>query len=115
MRGLGEDLPGQRRGAGPRGEGAGAHGGQLPSGELEEDVLEGALAERQRLGQHVVLLAPARDVASVDASAGPATSRLSASSWATRSPGPAQRERLGGPGGNGWVTTSRIVATGRRG
>ena len=36
---------------------------QLPTGELEEDVLEGSLAQGERLGEHGVLLAPPRDAA----------------------------------------------------
>ena len=44
-------IAAQRRGArAPGRRCSAAHAAQLPSGELEEDVLEGALAERERLG-----------------------------------------------------------------
>ncbi len=61
---LGGDHPRQGSAAGRGCEGARTgvrHGASSPSGEVEEDVLERALAEREGLRQHVVLLAPPRD------------------------------------------------------
>ena len=74
---LRQHHPAEAGASGGRGEGAGragvggsgpggrsAHEGRArPSGELEEDVLEGALAQGERLGEHGVLLAPPRDAA----------------------------------------------------
>ena len=115
--GLGGDLPRERRGAGPRGErshgSSDASRGQLPSGQLEEDVLEVALAEGQRLGQHAVLLAPPRHDAERGRVGGAGDQRgCSSSSWVTSVP--ARRARPAATparrAGNGLVTTSRIVA-----
>ena len=58
-RGLREDLPGQGSGAGVGREGAQAI--ELPPGDLQEGVLEGPLAQVERLRQHALLLAPGRD------------------------------------------------------
>ena len=59
--GLGADHPGQRRRSGAGVRGRGSRSSQLPPGQLEEDVLEGAPLDREAVGQHVVGGAPGRD------------------------------------------------------